>query len=151
MTFLRDALKSCDVIFCCTDDQVGRVFLNRLAYFNLIPVFDMGLAMAFAKPPARGIADISARVTTVIPPEACLICRGAVGLDVAREEDLLRQNPTRIRPAQARGLRPRRPSVHLHLLSQDWVPQILPLRSPARKCGGECVRRGQGNIKPIDL
>lgn len=104
---LRDALKSCDVIFCCTDDHAGRVFLNRLAYFYLIPVFDMGLAMAVANPPARGMADISARVTTVIPPEACLICRGAVDLDVAREEDLRRQNPTeydrRKREAYVRG------------------------------------------------
>jgi molybdopterin/thiamine biosynthesis adenylyltransferase len=65
---LRDALKSCDVIFCCTDDHAGRVFLNRLAYFYLIPVFDMGLAMAVAKPPATGMADISARVTTIRTP-----------------------------------------------------------------------------------
>jgi molybdopterin/thiamine biosynthesis adenylyltransferase len=104
---LRDALKSCDVIFCCTDDHAGRVFLNRLAYFYLIPVFDMGLAMAVATPPATGMADISARVTTIMPPEACLICRGAVDLEIAHEEDLRRQNPTeyerRKREAYVRG------------------------------------------------
>lgn len=104
---LRGALKSCDVIFCCTDDHAGRVFLNRLAYFYLIPVFDMGLAMAVAKPPATGMADISARVTTIVPPEACLICRGAVDLAVAHDEDLRRQNPTeyerRKREAYVRG------------------------------------------------
>jgi molybdopterin/thiamine biosynthesis adenylyltransferase len=91
---VRDALKACDAIFCCTDDHAGRVFLNRLAYFYLLPVFDMGLAMAVAKPPAAGMADISARVTTVMPPEACLLCRGAVDLEVAREENLRRENPT---------------------------------------------------------
>jgi molybdopterin/thiamine biosynthesis adenylyltransferase len=104
---VRDALKACDVIFCCTDDHAGRVFLNRLAYYYLVPVFDMGLAMAVAKPPTTGMADISARVTTVIPPEACLICRGAVDLDVAQEEDLRRRNPTeyerRKREAYVRG------------------------------------------------
>lgn len=91
---VRDALKSCDVIFCCTDDNSGRIFLNRLAYFYFIPVIDVGLAMAVAKPPASGMADISARVTTLLPPETCLLCRGAVDTDLAREEDLRRRNPT---------------------------------------------------------
>ena len=91
---IRDALKASDVVLCCTDDHAGRVFLNRLAYFYLIPVFDMGLALAVATPPATGMADISARVTTVMPPEPCLLCRGAVDLDEAREENLRRQNPT---------------------------------------------------------
>lgn len=40
----QDALRSCDVIFGCTDDHEGRLLLNRLAYFYLIPVIDMGLA-----------------------------------------------------------------------------------------------------------
>jgi molybdopterin/thiamine biosynthesis adenylyltransferase len=104
----RDALKSCDVIFCCTDDHSGRLFLNRLAYFYLIPVIDMGLAMAVTQPPARlRMADISARVTTLLPPEPCLMCRGAVDLGIAAEEDLRRQNPTeydrRKREAYVRG------------------------------------------------
>ncbi len=103
----RDALKACDVIFCCTDDHAGRVFLNRLAYFYLIPVFDMGLAMAVAPPPAVRMADISARVTTLIPPGACLLCRGAVDLEIAREEDLRRREPAeydqRKREAYVRG------------------------------------------------
>lgn len=91
---IQDALKSCDIIFCCTDDNSGRIFLNRLAYFYFIPVIDMGLAMAVAKPPAAGMADISARVTTILPPETCLLCRDAVDTDLAREEDLRRRNPT---------------------------------------------------------
>ena len=40
-----DALKSCDVIFCCTDDHAGRLFLNRFARFYGIAVIDVGLAM----------------------------------------------------------------------------------------------------------
>jgi molybdopterin/thiamine biosynthesis adenylyltransferase len=90
----RDALKSCDVVFCCTDDHSGRLFLNRLAYFYLIPVIDMGLAMAVATMLGRGMADISARVTVVMPPEACLMCRRVVDPDRARAEDLRRENPT---------------------------------------------------------
>lgn len=41
----RDALRSCDLIFACTDDNDGRMFLNRLALFYLIPVIDLGLAI----------------------------------------------------------------------------------------------------------
>lgn len=91
---VREALKSCDIVFCCTDDNSGRIFLNRLAYFYFIPVIDMGLAMAVAKAPAQGMADISARVTIVMPPDTCLLCRGAVDTDLAREEDMRRRNPT---------------------------------------------------------
>lgn len=112
---VRDALKACDVIFCCTDDHAGRIFLNRLAYFYLIPIFDMGLAMAVATPPATGMADISARVTSILPPETCLLCRGAVDPEIAREEDLRRQNPTeyerRKREAYVRGAGNPNPAV----------------------------------------
>lgn len=104
---VRDSLKACDAIFCCTDDHTGRVFLNRLAYFYLMPVFDMGLAMAVATPPSTGMADISARVTTLMPPGACLLCRGSVDLEIAREEDLRRRHPEeyarRKREAYVRG------------------------------------------------
>ncbi len=34
---MRDALKSCDFIFGCTDDHAGRIMLNRLAYFFGFP------------------------------------------------------------------------------------------------------------------
>lgn len=111
----RDALKSCDVIFCCTDDHAGRLFLNRLAYFYLIPVVDMGLAMAVSDPPQTRMADISARVTTLMPPEPCLMCRGAVDTEIAAEEDLRRQNPTeydrRKREAYIRGAGNPNPAV----------------------------------------
>jgi len=104
---VREALKACDVIFCCTDDHAGRVFLNRLAYFYLMPVFDMGLAMAIAKDPAAGMADISSRITTIMPPDACLLCRGAVDIEWALSDDLRRQNPEeferRKREAYIRG------------------------------------------------
>lgn len=112
---VRDALKACDVIFCCTDDHAGRAFLSRLAYYYYIPVFDMGLAMAVATPPAAGMADISARVTTIMPPETCLLCRGAVDLEIAREDDLRRSNPNeyeqRKREAYVRGAGNPNPAV----------------------------------------
>lgn len=37
----RDALRSCDVVFGCTDDHDGRLFLNRFAYYGS-PAFVVG-------------------------------------------------------------------------------------------------------------
>lgn len=87
----RDALKSCDVVFGCTDDHEGRLLLNRLAYFYLIPVIDMGLAIDPA--PTGGFRELSGRVTILAPGAPCLICRGVVDPIVAREEHLKRTRP----------------------------------------------------------
>ncbi|MEJ0098513.1 MAG: ThiF family adenylyltransferase [Pseudomonadota bacterium] len=87
----RDALKSCDAIFGCTDDHDGRLLLNRLAYFYLIPVFDMGLAI---EPGIGGRAkDFTGRVTILGPGAPCLMCREIVDPVTARDECLRRQEP----------------------------------------------------------
>lgn len=102
----RDALKSCDVIFGCTDDHNGRLLLNRLAYFYLIPVIDMGLAIIPADD-RNELKDLSGRVTVLTPGAPCLLCRGIVDPVIARDEELKRQNPEeyerRKREAYVRG------------------------------------------------
>ena len=102
----RDALKACDVIFGCTDDHGGRLLLNRLAYFYLIPVIDMGLAIAPAQD-GNKLQDLSGRVTVLTPGAPCLLCRQTVDPVIARDEELKRQNPEeyerRKREAYVRG------------------------------------------------
>lgn len=102
----RDALKACDIIFGCTDDHDGRLLLNRLAYFYLIPVIDMGLAIDPAQEGQR-MRDLSGRVTVLTPGAPCLLCRGIVDPVTARDEDLRRRNPEeyerRKREAYVRG------------------------------------------------
>ncbi len=88
---VRNILKSCDVIFGCTDDHDGRLLLNRLAYFYGIPLIDVGLRMRPAQPPIP--YNIVARVSTVLPSHACLLCRGLIDPRRASEEDLARSNP----------------------------------------------------------
>ena len=89
---MRDALKSCDFIFGCTDDHAGRIMLNRLAYFFGIPVIDVGLRMA---PLSYGAGhNINGRVTTLTPGRTCLLCSGVVNARRAAEEALERTNPT---------------------------------------------------------
>lgn len=99
-----DALKSCDVVFGCTDDNSGRILLNRLAYFYLVPVIDMGLSI---DPAAQGLEKLLGRVTVVFPGYRCLLCRNVIDPTAAAEEDLKRTNPhehaSRVEEAYVRG------------------------------------------------
>lgn len=84
-----DALKACDVIFCCTNDHAGRLFLNRFARFYGIPVVDVGLAMQRRTDTAY---DLFARVSTLVPGHACLLCGGYVDSRRTREKALRRND-----------------------------------------------------------
>jgi molybdopterin/thiamine biosynthesis adenylyltransferase len=79
-------LQHLDVIFGCTDDDKGRLQLSRLALTHLIPVFDM----AFAIDPAEDgtLRALDGRVTTLLPGEACLLCRGRISPEGLAAEDL---------------------------------------------------------------
>jgi len=85
-----DALKSCDVIFCCTDDHAGRLLLNRFARFYGIAVVDVGLAMQRRNDQSL---DLFARVSTLVPGHPCLLCGGFIDSRRAREEALKRNDP----------------------------------------------------------
>lgn len=85
-------LRVCDVVFGCTDDHLGRLILNRIAYFYFLPVIDLGISVDPRSPdkPAR----ISGRVTVLRPGIACLLCRGVVSPRRAREQGLRHNRPT---------------------------------------------------------
>jgi len=79
-------LRHFDVIFGCTDDEKGRLVLSRLALTHLIPVLDMAIAV---DPNSDGsIRAIDGRVTTLLPGEACLLCRGRISPEGLAAEDL---------------------------------------------------------------
>ena len=99
---LRDRLKSCDVLFGCTDDHDGRALLNRFAYFYLVPVFDMGIRINVA-PDGAAVTHADARVTAMIPGARCLLCHGVVNPVLAREDDLLRRDPEEYARRRAEG------------------------------------------------
>lgn len=109
----RDVLRSCDVIFGCTDDHAGRLLLNRFAYYYLRPVIDMGLAIEPRS--GGGLADATARVTVLVPGTPCLVCRGVVDGVVARDETLVRRCPDEYarqeREGYVRGLGDPAPAV----------------------------------------
>lgn len=89
----RDALRSCDVIFGCTDDHDGRMFLNRFAYYYLVPVIDMGLAIDVSSDDPPKIEAMDGRVTVLGPDNTCLVCAGLVDPEIARAEALKRDHP----------------------------------------------------------
>jgi molybdopterin/thiamine biosynthesis adenylyltransferase len=89
----RDVLRSSDVIFGCTDDHSGRLLLNRFAYFYFVPVIDVGLAIEVSRDVRPKMLALDGRVTVLVPPNACLNCRGVVDPARARAEHLRRVNP----------------------------------------------------------
>ncbi len=90
----RDALRSCDIVFGCTDDNEGRLILNRLAYYYLIPVIDMGLAIDIGDGDMPKVKAFDGRVTVLQPHATCLLCRNVISTEHARAESLRRANPT---------------------------------------------------------
>jgi molybdopterin/thiamine biosynthesis adenylyltransferase len=90
----RDALKSLDLVFGCTDDHDGRSLINRLAYYYLIPVIDIGLALRVVQRHGEARLDADGRVTVLEPGASCLICRRVVDPAIAAEEALRRSDPT---------------------------------------------------------
>ncbi len=97
----RDALKSCDVIFGCTDDHDGRLLLNRFAYYYLTPVVDIGLAIDVGDEDIPAIMALDGRVTVIAHGHTCLLCREVINPAVAADQALKRKNPAEFEKRKA--------------------------------------------------
>lgn len=117
----REALKSCDIIFGCTDDHAGRLLLNRFAYYYLAPVFDVGLAIEVSPTEPPEIKALDGRVTVLAPSHTCLLCREVINPVVARDEALKRNAPAEYerRKAEAYVLGEGNPSPAVVLFTTD--------------------------------
>ncbi len=73
-------LLGCDIVFGCSDDNAGRLVLSRLPTYLLTPVIDCGVLLSSNG--TNQLTGIHGRVTTVVPGQACLLCRDRI--DVAR-------------------------------------------------------------------
>jgi len=78
-------LLSADVIFGCTDKELPRAILCRIATRYLIPLFDLGVIVASKD---GELAGVTGRVTTVFPGTACLMCRERISPAMIRAESL---------------------------------------------------------------
>lgn len=79
------ALRHCDVVFGCTDDNVGRLVLSRLAYIHLVPVIDMGIRIDTGQ---GRVIGIDGRITYMGPGAPCLKCQGWIDFDRLAAEQL---------------------------------------------------------------
>lgn len=106
---LRTALNY-DVIFSCVDRPWARAVLNQLAYSDLIPVIDGGLAI---EPfPDGGMRNATWRAHVITPGRPCLQCNGQIdGAQVARDRADLIDNETYITNAGLKA--PSRENVSL--------------------------------------
>lgn len=89
------ALAACDVVFGCTDDNAGRLVLSRLSTYALTPVFDMGVLLS--SDANERLVGIDGRITTLVPGQACLVCRNRI--DLARAAAELKTPDERVRLA----------------------------------------------------
>jgi hypothetical protein len=87
-----------DVIFSCVDRPWARAVLNQLAYSDLIPVIDGGLAV---EPfPDHGMRNATWRAHVITPGRPCLQCNGQIeGAQVARDRAGLLDDETYIKKA----------------------------------------------------
>jgi hypothetical protein len=104
-----DRLRSCDIIFACTDDHAGRLDVARLAYWLLIPVFDLGAMIDSNEGAIRGVFS---RVDVELPGAPCVMCLGVVDPDrVAQEQLPTHELEARRREGYARELDDPDPAV----------------------------------------
>jgi hypothetical protein len=91
-----DALSSCDVVFGCTDDQIGREVLNTALYVYAQPYIDVGLGGQIAED-TDGHPYLRyhyGRVSTILPESGeCLFCQDIIKDVWIRHQYALRQNP----------------------------------------------------------
>ncbi len=99
-----------DVIFSCVDRPWPRAVLNQLAYSDLIPVIDGGLAV---EPfPEGGMRNATWRAHVITQGRPCLQCNGQIdGAQVARDRAGLFDDDTYIRTAGLKA--PARENVSL--------------------------------------
>jgi molybdopterin/thiamine biosynthesis adenylyltransferase len=97
------ALKNCDIVFGCTDDNWGRSLLSRLAIYYLIPVFDMGVKIDSTDGKIR---SINGRVTTLMSGSPCLFCRGRITPERVYAESVCQTDPQRADELRKEGYLP---------------------------------------------
>lgn len=86
---------SADVIFCCVDTHIGRMYVDLLASHFLIPLFDVGVKIPTHEDPEDGrvISDVLGRIDYVKPGGATLSDREVYTPKSLHQEYLYHSDP----------------------------------------------------------
>lgn len=91
-----DAIASADIVFGCTDDQIGREIINVASYVYGLAYIDLGLGGSVdddrdGHPVLR---HHHARISTILPESGeCLFCQGVIRQEWIQHQYALRENP----------------------------------------------------------
>ena len=77
----RRTLSTCDILFGCVDSSSGRMLMNMLSTFYLIPYFDMGVALDADG--LGGVSYVGAQIDYLIPGRSSLMSR-----NIAKQADI---------------------------------------------------------------
>jgi len=102
---LRDA----DVIFCCTDNLLSRIVLNRMAFQYLIPLIDMGIDIQCNE--QGKIATAGGRVMVILPDGPCLECLSILNPETIQQEMRQIEDGQRVQHGYISGATVEAPSV----------------------------------------
>lgn len=142
----REVLVSCDLIFGCTDDHLGRNLLNKLAHFYYIPIIDMGLSIE-PDPSGAGYSAFDGRVTVIQPGYPCQICRKLIEPEMMLAESQRRTDPAtyreRVRAGYIVGLAEPNPVVVTFTteLAAMAVNELFQRLNGYRGADGSCAER----------
>lgn len=141
-----DAIASCDVVYGCTDDQIGREVLAVATSTYAQPYIDVGLGGQLGLNSAGHpyLRYHHGRVSTILPELGeCLFCQGVLSEQQIRRNYALRENPD-LADAAAReryieGGMEHAPGVgpFTGTIADYGVATLYDLISPFRKFPGE--------------
>jgi molybdopterin/thiamine biosynthesis adenylyltransferase len=109
-----ERLRSCDVIFCCTDDQWGRSLLTRFAMYYYVPVIDIGVKIDSQE---GSVHSVQGRVTVLVPGSACLFCRRRITPGAVAAESIKSANPEEANELRRQGYIPE---------LEEQAPAVIP-------------------------
>lgn len=126
---------SADLIFCCVDTHNGRMYLDRLASYFLIPLFDVGVKIPTHVDPEDGrvISDVLGRIDYVKPGGTTLSDRKVYTPESLNQEYLYLSDPDAYQEQLVLGYIPG---------IQEEAPAVITLNMRAASaCVSEFVAR----------